>query len=76
MRAGYLKNESLFVSMYNLGFDPAEQTTLYLEKKPSSIELMDEKGCFNKVDFDLLGEGLYNVKVKIEPMYPVILLIK
>ncbi len=76
MRAGYLKNESLFVSMYNLGFDPVEQTTLYLEKKPSSIELMDEKGCFNKVDFDLLGKGLYNVKVKIEPMYPVILLIK
>ncbi len=75
LTAGYLKDGSLLVSTIDLGFDPCEELTLYLEKQPKEIKTFMPDGSLNKVDFEPLENNIYSVKVKVEPMYVNLLLI-
>lgn len=75
LRAGTLSDGSLLVSMYDLGCDPVESTRLYLEKEPKSISLMLPDGSLADVSFTKDAE-FYEIDARIEPMYPVILIIK
>ena len=74
--AGYLEDNSLLVSSLCLGFDPSDTLELYLETKPTSIELFMPDGSLEKLEFTEIKDNIYSINVKVEPMYPVVLLIK
>ena len=75
LRAGTLSDGSLLVSMYDLGCDPAESIRLCLEKEPKTISVMNPDGSLTDVSFTKDGE-IFDIDLRIEPMYPVILIIK
>ncbi|MBQ7090731.1 MAG: hypothetical protein IJN82_06400 [Clostridia bacterium] len=75
LRAGTLKDGSLLISLYNLGYDPAEEVCLYLEKEPAEIKWMQPDGTLRSVGFQKSGESIYALGLSAEPMYPVILII-
>ncbi len=76
LTAGYLNDGTLLVSAICLGFDPSEELTLYLEKQPTEIKMFLPDGSLAPVGFEYQENNTYAIDVKVEPMYPVILLIK
>ena len=76
LRAGYLSDGSLLTSVYCIGFDPMDTLDLYLKKAPLSVELLLPDGTAKKVDFKEIKKDIYSIDVRVEPMYPVILIIK
>lgn len=75
-RAGHLADGRLLVGVFDIGFDPMDELTLYLESAPTEIRRMLPDGRDEAVEFEALGENIYSLKTRVEPMYPVILLIK
>jgi len=76
LRAGYLVSGELLCAVFELGIDPEEQLYLNLEKDPESIKIMLPDGSDTDVKFEAIGGGAYRIDVKVEPMYPIILIIK
>lgn len=76
LRAGYLRDGTLLTAVYELGVDPMETLPLYLEKQPQSMCIIRPDGSDEAVEFEKTGENLYSVKVRVECMYPVVLLIR
>ncbi len=76
MRAGYLDDGTLITALFELGIDPIEAPKLFLENKPKSISIMLQDGSLAPVEFSESEGGVYSLNVKVEPLYPVILLIK
>ncbi len=76
LTAGNLNDGSLIVFAVNLGFDPSDDLTLYLEKQPKEIKLFLPDGTLSRVNFKYLSNEIYSIEAKVEPMYPVILIIK
>lgn len=76
LRAGYLDDGRLLAAIFNLGYDPEEQTVLYLEKEPTAITCLNENGEEIPVSFEKNEEGFYVLDVSCEPLYPTVLLIK
>ncbi|MBO7303817.1 MAG: hypothetical protein J6V09_01150 [Clostridia bacterium] len=76
MKAGYLASGELLVSCLDLGFDPMDTLELYLEKAPKSVEIINPDGSCSKVKFENIGNNVYSIKSKIEPLYPTVLVIK
>ncbi len=76
LRAGYLSDERLLCTVFNLGFDPLETLELHLEKAPECINLLDKNGGEIPLSFTCTEGDLYSVNVRVEPMYPVIVIIK
>lgn len=76
LRAGYLNDESLLVSVYCLGFDPMDTLDLYFDKEPTSVEHLQPDGSLKRVEFKEIKKDIYAVDIRVEPMYPVILIIK
>jgi hypothetical protein len=66
----------LLVFTVLLGFDPMDSLDLYLEKEPAEIKYYTPNCSLEKANFTKTKENSYSVDVKVEPMYPVILLIK
>lgn len=75
-RAGYLNDGSIIACVYELGTDPMDELTLFLETPPKSVELMQSDATLAPVEFSYRGKCLYSLKVRVEPLYPVILIIK
>ena len=75
LTAGYLDNGSLFVSAICLGFDPSDNLTLYLEKSPKGIQKFLPDGSLAPVEFKCLNDRVYSIDIKVEPMYPLLLVI-
>jgi len=76
LRAGYLNDGALLAAIFEIGIDPMDSITLYLEKKPSCIAALDSDGKENIAEFEDIGNNMYNVKVRIETLNPVILIIR
>jgi hypothetical protein len=76
LRAGYLGDGSLLAEIICIGFDLMDTVRLYLEKKPESIELMLPDGTTKEVSFKEVGKDIYEIDARVEPMYPVFLIIK
>lgn len=76
LRAGRLNDGRLLAAIFNIGYDPEEQTVLYLEKEPQSIVKLDENGEEVAVNFHKNEDGYYVIDAVCEPLYPLILLIK
>ena len=53
-----------------------ETLDLYLEKAPAKIEMLLPDGSAKEVSFKEIKKDIYAVDVRVEPMYPVILIIK
>lgn len=76
VHAGYLSDGRLLASFSDLGYDPEDTLNIYLEREPKSIRLLDKEGELGDVAYRSLGEGRYSVGTRVEPMYPVILVIE
>ncbi len=76
LRAGYLGDGSLLAEIICIGFDIMDTLDLYLEQKPEKIELMLPDGTAREVAFKEVRKDIYEIDVRVEPMYPVILTIK
>ena len=76
LRAGYLDDGRMLAAIFNLGYDPEEETVLYLEKEPTAITYLNENGEEIPVSFTKNEEGFYVMPVSCEPLYPTVLLIK
>ena len=76
MKAGIISDGRMLVSAYSLGIDPMETLPLYLENAPESISLMMPDGTEKPLAFTEKGNNIYDINVKVETLYPVILLIK
>ena len=75
-RAGYIEDGRLLCMAINLGYDPLETIDLHLNFAPSAISLLDKDGNEVPLSFKHIDGDLYSINQKVEPMYPVILLIK
>lgn len=76
LRAGYLKDETLLLAMFELGIDPIDRPTVFLEAVPHSISIMLASGKTSPIEFKPVGNGLYSLGIRLETLYPVILFIK
>ena len=75
LRAGYV-SDGLLVAVFKLGIDVMDSLVLYLEKEPESICFLDGDGKEHSVDFVSCGDNLYEIKQRVETMYPLILIVK
>lgn len=75
LRAGYLADGRLLTAVFDLGYDPMDTMELYLEKAPTHITLLMPDGSESDVSWQVADNNIYSVEVKVEPLYPVILLI-
>ena len=76
LRAGYLADGRMLVACYDLGFDPLDSLPIYLENAPKKISYLDKCGVEIEVAFEHVGNSVYDIDVRVEPMYPVILIIE
>lgn len=76
LRAGTLKDGSMFVSAVMLGYDPMDTLTLYLEKAPKAVRLMLPDGTYENVAFRKLDIDVYEIDARVEPMYPAFIIIE
>lgn len=76
LRAGYLDDGRMLAAIFNLGYDPEEETVLYLEKEPKAITHLNENGEEISVDFKKNEDGFYVLAISCEPLYPTVLLIR
>lgn len=76
LRAGYLKDGTLLAAIFDLGFDAMDSLSLYLEKSPLSIELLQSDGSTVPVSFQPTQNNIFSLNVRVEPMQPCILLIQ
>lgn len=76
LRAGRISDGRMLAAFFNIGYDPLETLTVYLEKEPTAISYLDNNGEEKLLEFNKTPDGFYEIDVRVEPMYPVILLIK
>ena len=76
MRSGYVNDGRLLCALFDLGYDPMDNISLYLEKEPVEVQMLNKDGLYSNVPFEKGSADTYVVNTKIEPLYPVILLIK
>lgn len=76
LRAGYVKTGELLAALFIIGHDPEETVRLYLENEPSEIKKLLPSGSYESISFTSLGDSIYELEVTLEPMYPLVLLIK
>ena len=75
-RAGYIEDGRLLCVVFNLGFDPLDLLAIHIESEPKSITMLGKDGKETPVDFRHVDGDLYSISQKVEPMYPIVLLIK
>jgi len=75
LRAGYLADGSLLCAVFQLGMDPMDALTLHLEKAPAEIRLLLPDGTDVPVEFTRDG-NCYILQVRVETLYPVVLIIR
>ncbi len=76
LRAGYLEDGTLLTAIYELGIDPMESLTLYLEKEPFAIKKLESDGSLTELKWEEVDECIYRIQTKVETMNPVFLFIK
>ena len=76
LRAGYLNDGTLLAAFFELGIDPLDGLTVFLEKEPTEIEMMLPDGTCAPVAFEKTGDKLYTIGIRVETLYPLIFFIK
>lgn len=76
MRAGHLSDGTLMAMIIEIGLDPMDELVLKLTKKPNHITMMTPTGEEVPVAFEQKEEDTYELAVRVEPMYPVVLMIR
>lgn len=76
LRAGYLADGRLLAAVFDLSYDPMDTMELYLETPPTAISILQPDGTEAAVCWQDLGNHIYSVQTCVEPLYPVILLIR
>ena len=66
----------MLAAIFELGIDPLDTLTVFLENEPTRIEMMLPDGNTAPVAFEKSGDGLYTLDVRVETLYPLILFIK
>ena len=76
MRAGYLTDGRLLVVIWNLGFDPLESLPLCITKQIKRASVMLPDGSLKEVKTQHGCDAILDFAVRVEPMYPVVLVIE
>lgn len=76
LRAGRIKDGRLLAGFFNLGYDPLEELDLVLDFTPNEITYLAPNGEEIGLEYTKLGEGKVKVLTRLEPLYPLILLVK
>ena len=76
MKAGYINDGRLLVSVYELGIDPIEKLEIYLENQPKRITYMLSDGSEQEISFKEKTNNVYELDLRVEPLYPAILFIE
>lgn len=74
LRAGYVKSGELMCTLINLGYDPEESIKIYLKNTPKSARILRPDGSYDALEITSLGDGMYSLPERIEPMYPAVIL--
>jgi len=74
-KVGRLPDGRRIACVYLLGVDPMEELRLHLDETPHSISVMLPDGTEQPVSFTAAGD-VYTLDLRVESMYPVILLIQ
>ena len=74
LRAGYLPDGRLLAMLLVIGYDPEEKIVYYLEKAPTSAKRLECDGSYTDIPVRALGDGLYELDAKAEPMYPTVII--
>ena len=75
-RAGHIADGRLMTFTLDICTDPMDELDLYLEKKPTSAQILNADGTESEVEWEEKGDGIYSFNVRVEPMYPVVLFVK
>lgn len=75
VRAARLADNRLFVALFNLSFDPVEETELVVENGAEEILRLNECGEYEKCSFRSEGNRIV-LDLCTQPMLPVALVIK
>ena len=76
LRSGYLSDGTLLCAAFDLSYDPMDELDLYLEEAPTSIKLLCSDGSLKELEWKEQQDNIYSVQTKVEPLYPVVILIK
>ena len=76
LRAGVLNDGRMLVMAINLGFDPVDEINLYFENEPKKISMLLPDGTEKEVSFTKNDDGIFELDICAEPLYPLVLLIK
>ncbi len=72
VKSGTLKDGSELVGLFNFGWDILDKVELAFSQKPTSVEILNKQGKWEKSDFSI-EEGVMKVNRALEPMYPIVL---
>lgn len=73
LRAGTLRDNTLFVAFFNIGLDPLEEIVLKCETPVTRVEMLNEEGSRVPVEFVCAQGGTLHVGVEAGVLSPVIL---
>lgn len=76
VRAGHVSDGRLLAAFFNLGFDPLETLPLYIDGDVTEITRLDKDGKECGVSFTRAADGAYELDVRCEPMYPLVVMVK
>ena len=73
LRAGYLKDGTLFCAVFNIGLDPLEDVPLSVDFRVSRVEMLNAEGEREEVPYSYDPDGTLRVGVPAGILSPVIL---
>lgn len=68
--------DGLVVTLFNLGYDPIEETRLYVEQTPTSVMKLAPDGRFEDVSFRTEADGIITLSSGCYTLDPVVFFIK
>lgn len=74
-RAAFTASGELFVALFNLSFDELPEIPLICKQKVTCVEMLNENGERDSLDFEYSGE-LLSIKTELAPISPIVLFIK
>jgi hypothetical protein len=76
VHGGYIDDGRMLMTFVDLCYDPLDTLEVYLEKAPKSIKAIRANGDLEEVDYRSVGDNIYELYERIEPMYPLVLVIE
>lgn len=76
LRSAMLSDGRLMAYAAKIGIDELNSLKIYLDKAPKAVSMLDCSGREQPVEFEELGDNVYEIKQRLETMCPLVLLIE